>query len=65
MLTSKATLLSQEGLPQTCPSVWLLLPLAEVPTKLLSTQAELVELENFSSYLKYARATFTTWLCLS
>jgi hypothetical protein len=31
MLTSKASLCSQEGLPQTCPSVCLLLPSAEVP----------------------------------
>jgi hypothetical protein len=36
MLTSKASLLSQGGLPQTCPSVCLLLPSAEMPTKLLS-----------------------------
>ncbi len=50
MLTSKASLLSQEGLPQTCPSVCLLLPSAEMPTKLLSTEP--AELENFSSYLK-------------
>ena len=32
MLTSMASRLSQERLPQTCPSVCLLLPFAEVPT---------------------------------
>jgi hypothetical protein len=50
-LSSKATLLSQKGLPQTCPSVCLLLPFAEVPTgtKSLVLPTELVEPENFSS----------------
>ena len=39
-----------EEVPQTCPSVCLLLPFAEIPTRLLST--ELVEPENFNSCLK-------------
>ena len=38
-----------EEVPQTCPSVCLLLPFAEIPTRLLST--ELVEPENLNSYL--------------
>jgi hypothetical protein len=51
VLTSnlKATLLSQEGLPQACPSVCLLLPSAEVPTNLKLLSTEPVEPENFSS----------------
>ena len=53
MLTSKATLFSQKGLPQTYPSVCLPLPFAEMNTKLLSTEP--VEPENFSSYLNQAR----------
>jgi hypothetical protein len=55
MLTSKATLFETnlKGLPQTCPSVCLRLPFADMPTgvtRLLST--ELVEPENFNSHLK-------------
>ena len=33
MLTSKANLPGSEAHPQTCPSVWLALPFAEMPTK--------------------------------
>ena len=58
MLTSKATLFETnlKGLPQTCPSVCLRLPFADMPTgvtRLLSTELPtVVEPENFNSHLK-------------